>query len=232
MTRMSGTRRRLAAMAAALLCAGAGVAAAAQAGAKPARGRHQPPFVAHVRPLTPAMQRKMTGVSWKPGCPVPLADLRLVRMRYSGFDKHAHVGRLIVNEDVAKPVVRAFRKIYAARFPIRRMKPVDVYGGSDDASMAADNTSAFNCRPVTGTTDRWSNHSYGRAIDINTIENPYVKGSTVLPPAGAEYLDRSDVRPGMIVAGDVVTRAFAAEDFGWGGDYHSLKDYQHFEFVP
>jgi D-alanyl-D-alanine carboxypeptidase len=122
--------------------------------------------------------------------------------------------------------------MYEARFPIRRMEPVDKYGGSDDASMAADNTSAFNCRPITGTTDRWSNHSYGRAIDINTIENPYVKGGTVLPPAGAAYLDRGDVRPGMIVAGDVVTTAFAAEGFGWGGDYTSLKDYQHFERAP
>ena len=139
---------------------------------------------------------------------------------------------LIVNADAADAVVRAFGKLYDARFPIRRMEPVDVYGGSDDASMAADNTSAFNCRPITGTTDRWSNHSYGRAIDINTIENPYVKGTTVLPPAGADYLDRTDVRPGMIVAGDVVTAAFAAEDFGWGGDYTSLKDYQHFERVP
>jgi hypothetical protein len=199
-------------------------ATAAVADAKPG-----PPFIAHVHKLTPAMQRTMTGVSWKPGCPVGLDDLRVIRMRYRGFDAKAHMGMLIVNADVADKTVRAFGKLYDARFPIRRMEPVDAYGGSDDASMAADNTSAFNCRPITGTTDRWSNQ---RAIDINTIENPYVKGTTVLPPAGAEFLDRADVRPGMIVAGDVVTAAFAAEGFGWGGDYTSLKDYQHFEFVP
>jgi hypothetical protein len=207
------------------------LAGAVAVDAKPARNGH-PPFVAHVHKLTPAMKRTMTGVSWKPGCPVPLEDLRAIRMRYLGFDGRPHKGTLIVNADIADKTVRAFRKLYAARFPIRRMEPVDVYGGSDDASMAADNTSAFNCRPITGTTDRWSNHSYGRAIDINTIENPYVKGSTVLPPAGAEFLDRTDVRPGMIVAGDAVTAAFAAEGFGWGGDYTSLKDYQHFEFIP
>jgi D-alanyl-D-alanine carboxypeptidase len=206
------------------------VALVATAG--PAGAKQGPPFVAHVKPLTPAMKQTMTGVSWKPGCPVALEDLREIRMRFWGFDAKAHKGSLIVNADIADAVVRVFRKLYDARFPIRRMEPVDVYGGSDDASMAADNTSAFNCRPVTGTTDRWSNHSYGRAIDINTIENPYVKGSTVLPPAGADYLDRTDVRPGMIVAGDVVTAAFAAEGFGWGGDYASLKDYQHFELVP
>jgi D-alanyl-D-alanine carboxypeptidase len=195
-----------------------------------AAGSHrQPPFEATVEPLSTAMQRTMTGVSWKPGCPVALADLRAIRMRFWGFDERAHEGVLVVNGDVAAPVVRAFRAIYAARFPIRRMEPVDAYDGSDDASMAADNTSAFNCRPITGTTDRWSNHAYGRAIDINTIENPYVKDGAVLPPAGAAYLDRGDVRPGMIVPGDVVTTAFAAAGFGWGGDYTDRKDYHHFE---
>jgi hypothetical protein len=95
--------------------------------------------------------------------------------------------------------------------------------------MAADNTSAFNCRPVTSTTDRFSIHSHGKAIYINTVENPYVKGSTVLPAAGAEFLDRSDVRPGMITKNDVVEKAFRTAKFAWGGDYNSLKDYQHFE---
>lgn len=233
---MGWTRRLAAGLATAALVAGAwaetaGDASAARAGHAHHRHSHHPRFVAHVRRLSPHMRRAMTGVSWKPGCPVGLDALRLVRMRHWGFDHHAHMGRLIVNADIAHGTVRAFRKLYAARFPIRRMVPVDAYGGSDDASMAADNTSAFNCRPVTGTTDRWSNHSYGRAIDIDTIENPYVKGATVLPPAGRDYLDRSDVRRGMIVAGDAVTKAFKAEGFGWGGDYTGLKDYQHFEVV-
>jgi hypothetical protein len=217
---------------AAIACSGATLlVGAVTVDAEPGKGA-RPPFVAHVQQLTPAMKRTMTGVSWKPGCPVPLEDLRMIRMRYWGFDSKAHKGNLIVNADIADKTVRAFHKLYDARFPIRRIEPVDVYGGSDDASMAADNTSAFNCRPITGTTDRWSNHSYGRAIDINTIENPYVKGKTVLPPAGADFLDRTNVRPGMIVRGDVATTAFAAEGFGWGGDYTSLKDYQHFEFIP
>jgi hypothetical protein len=237
--RARSARRLAAGLTTAALAAGAWAAGpGGVAGAQPSAGasvhhgathRHQPRFVAHVRRLSPHMRRTMTGVSWKPGCPVGLDALRVVRMRYWGFDHRGHKGRLIVNADIARGTVRAFRALYADRFPIRRMVPVDAYGGSDDASMAADNTSAFNCRPITGTTDRWSNHSYGRAIDINTIENPYVKGSTVLPPAGRDYLDRTDVRPGMIVAGDVATTAFKAEGFGWGGDYTSLKDYQHFE---
>ena len=135
----------------------------------------------------------------------------------------------MVHEDVAAEVVTAFGTLFDARFPIRRMELIEAYGASDDASMEADNTSAFNCRPVTGTTDRFSIHSYGKAIDINPVENPYVRGTTVLPPAGAAYLDREDVRPGMITKNDVVEKAFRTAKFFWGGDYNSLKDYQHFE---
>lgn len=193
---------------------------------------HRPPFVAQIHRINPHMQHRMTGVTWEPGCPVPIEDLRVVKMRYWGFDDRAHMGRLVVNADVAEKVVRIFEKMYDARFPIRRMEPVVEYGGSDEKSMAADNTSSFNCRPITGETDEWSIHSYGRAIDINTVENPYVKGSTVLPEAGKEFLDRSNVRPGMIVEGDVVTQAFEAEGFEWGGNWNSLKDYQHFETGP
>jgi hypothetical protein len=107
------------------------------------------------------------------------------------------------------------------------MQRIEAYGGDDDASMAADNTSAFNCREITGG-GAVSNHALGVAIDINPVENPYVRGGDVLPPAGAEYLDREDVRPGMIVEGDV-TAAFDAIGFDWGGRWRSLQDYQHFE---
>jgi hypothetical protein len=187
------------------------------------------PFVALVTQLTPAMMNRMNGVSWHEGCPLPLDELRAVRMTYWGFDQRPHLGTLIVNYRVTSQVVHIFRKMYDARFPIRVMVPVDRYGGSDDASMAADNTSAFNCRDITGG-GRFSYHSWGLAIDIDTVENPYVKGSTVLPPAGQAYLDRSDVRPGLIVPGDVVTRAFAAEGAGWGGDFTDHLDYQHFQW--
>jgi poly-gamma-glutamate synthesis protein (capsule biosynthesis protein) len=107
------------------------------------------------------------------------------------------------------------------------MRLVDDYGGSDDASMDADNTSAFNCRNVAGTS-RWSEHAYGRAIDINPVENPYVAGSHVSPAAGRAFLDRSQRRPGVVRAGDAVVRAFARVGWGWGGDFSSAQDYQHF----
>jgi hypothetical protein len=106
------------------------------------------------------------------------------------------------------------------------MQPVDVYGGSDDASMAADNTSGFNCRYVAGTT-RWSAHAYGLAIDVNTVENPYLVAGSVLPPAGTAFLDRAVHRPGMAVPGGDLVTAFASVGWQWGGRWAS-PDYQHF----
>jgi hypothetical protein len=211
------------------------VAPAVPLTASPANGATATPassaaFQATIRAVDEETRARMIGVSWKPGCPVPIDDLRIIDMNFIGFDGAVHSGgQLMVHRLVAPQVVEAFRVLFENGFPIRRMELIENYGGSDDASMAADNTSAFNCRPVTGTTDRFSIHSYGQAIDINPVENPYVRGSTVLPPAGVDYLDRTDVRPGMITKNDVVEKAFREQKFFWGGDFNSLKDYQHFE---
>jgi hypothetical protein len=124
-------------------------------------------------------------------------------------------------------VLTVLRRLYAARFPIRRMRLVDAYGGSDFRSIEADNTSAFNCRHVEGT-DRWSEHAYGRAIDVNPIENPYVIGGGTSHRASVRYLDRSRFRQGMAVEGGVLVRAFDAIGWGWGGRWSGVKDYQHF----
>jgi hypothetical protein len=180
-----------------------------------------------VERISPARARRMTGVSWRSGCPVPLADLRAVRVTHLGFDGRAHTGTLIVHRAVAGDVVDVMRRLYAARFPIRRMVPVDAYGGDDYRSIEADNTSAFNCRPVAGTS-RWSEHAYGRAIDLDPLENPYVSGGSTSHPASRRYLDRSRRLPGTIHAGDVVVRAFAAAGWGWGGTWSGDRDYQHF----
>ncbi|WP_460492266.1 M15 family metallopeptidase [Dactylosporangium cerinum] len=185
-------------------------------------------FVGTVEVLPAAARQRMTGVSWRPGCPVGLDDLRLLRLSYVDFDGAAQVGELVVHRAIADATVRVFAKLFAARFPIRGMQTIEAYDGSDDASMAADNTSAFNCRNVPNT-KHWSNHAYGRAIDINTVENPYLPGKQIMPPAGKDYLDRRAVRPGMIVAGDVVVTAFKAEGFAWGGAWRTGVDYQHFE---
>jgi hypothetical protein len=128
---------------------------------------------------------------------------------------------------VADDMVRIMGFLFEAGFPIDRMEPVDVYDGDDDLSMAANNTSAFNCRAVTGGS-RWSEHSYGMAIDVNPLVNPYVTGGIVLPPEGAEFADRSLDTQGMIHDGDVVVTAFGDHGWHWGGYWSSPKDYQHF----
>lgn len=186
-------------------------------------------YRASIRAITAAGAKAMTGVSWRRGCPVRISDLRRVELTHWGFDGNRHRGELIVHKDVAVSVVAVFHTLYSLRFPVRKMHSVDRFGADDNASMAADNTSAFNCRPITGSTTGFSVHSYGRAIDLNPLENPYVKGRTVLPPAGRAFTNRVTVRPGMIRRGDRVRKAFTEHGFAWGGDWKSLKDYQHFE---
>jgi hypothetical protein len=168
------------------------------------------------------------GASWHTGCPVGPADLRRVTVTYLGFDGAEHDGALIVHADAVQATLQAFDRLRGDGFPIRKIVPVDRYGASDDASMADDNTSAFNCRPSTGSPSTWSQHAYGRAVDVNPLENPYVSSSSVQPPGGADYLDRTDVRTGMAVTGGDLVAAFAAVGWGWGGAWSSVKDYQHF----
>jgi hypothetical protein len=170
----------------------------------------------------------MTGVSWQRGCPVGLSELRLLTVTRWGFDGRPHRGRLVVNRDSAREVLSAMRSLYRLRYPIRRMRLVDAYGADDHRSMDADNTSAFNCRFVAGT-GRWSEHAYGRALDLNPIENPYVTASGhVSPPAGARFAHRSNTAKGLVHRGGSVVRAFAGVGWEWGGDWSWPKDYQHF----
>jgi hypothetical protein len=185
-------------------------------------------FRGGIAPISPTLAKRMTGVSWRPGCPVPLSGLRLITATYRGFDGRDHVGRIVVNRDVAPGVLGVLRRLYADGFPIRRMVPVDAYGGSDVRSIEADNTSAFNCRFVDGTA-RYSEHAYGRAIDVNPIENPSVTSAgTTEHRASRPYLVRTPFRPGMAAEGHALVRAFDAVGWGWGGRWSGKKDYQHF----
>ena len=184
-----------------------------------------PPFVARIERVTAAQ----LPYSWRPGCPVGPPQLRRVRLRYLGFDGSAHMGQLVVNARVTGDVVSVFRRLYAARFPIRQMRPIDVFHGSDSRSTAADNTSSFNCRfAVAAGPKHWSMHAYGEAIAINTVENPYIQSGRVSPSNAKAYADRTNVRPGMAVEGNVLVRAFARVGWGWGGRWAGSPDYQHF----
>lgn len=184
-------------------------------------------FTAEVSGIDGALAARMTPSSWRPGCPVPLSSLRYLRLGFIGLDGVEHVGELVVNASEATVVVNAFRSLWNERFPIARMQLVDDFGGSDDASTAANNTSAFNCRSAFGNPGAWSEHAYGRAIDINPVQNPYVAPGVLTPLAGFGYLDRTNVRPGMLVPGSPGVTAFTSQGWGWGGTWSSAKDYQH-----
>jgi hypothetical protein len=187
-----------------------------------------PTFHGTSEPIGPHLRQRMTGVSWHSGCPVELNQLRLLRVAHWGFDGQVHRGRLVVNRDSARPLLRTMRTLYRLHFPIRRMRLVDAYGADDHRSMAADNTSAFNCRFVAGT-NRWSEHAYCHAIDVNPRENPYVTSDGyVSPPEGAPYANRSRRVPGLIHRKEPVVEAFAAAGWEWGGNWSWPKDYQHF----
>jgi hypothetical protein len=184
-----------------------------------------PPYVAKIEHVT----RGDLPYSWRPGCPVGPSQLRRVRLRYLGFDGKPHMGQLVVNARVAADVVVVFRTLYAGRFPVRQMRPIDEFKGSDSASTRADNTSSFNCRfAVSSGPKHWSMHAYGEAIDINTVENPYVFGGRAMPVNSGAYVDRKNVRPGMAVEGGLLVRAFARVGWGWGGRWSGAPDYQHF----
>jgi hypothetical protein len=183
-------------------------------------------LLAFVGTISPVRQQDVR-FSYRSGCPVAPAELRLVHVSYRGFDGRAHVGTLVVNRRVARDVVSVFRRLYVAGFPMRRMTPVSVFRGSDDLSMAADNTSGFNCRRAVGGSG-WSEHSYGTAIDVNPVENPYLLNGRVLPSGGRAYVVRTKVRRGMAVRGGVLVRAFASIGWKWGGRWTGSPDYQHF----
>ena len=192
----------------------------------PAPSPTGPVFTSTVSAITPELAARMSA-SWRPGCPVPLEDLRYVTVTHHGFASgEVAQGELVVHADVADGVVSVFRTLFEAGYPIRSMRLVDDFGASDDDSMAADNTSAFNCRAITGGTE-WSQHAYGRAIDLNPVENPYVRGRHVAPSEGRAFADRSP-SPGVIQPDDAVVRAFEAIGWSWGGAWSSPVDYQHF----
>ncbi len=180
------------------------------------------------RPVVTAVTESDVALSWRPGCPVGPDRLRAVEVDHVDFGGDHRRGTLLVNADVVDEVVAVFGRLYRARYPIAGIVPIDGFAGDDDASMAANNSSAFNCRAVTGGRS-WSSHSYGRAIDINPVQNPYVTGQVILPPAGRDHVDRTRYHPAMVRPGDLVTTAFADVGWRWGGEFQTLRDYQHFQ---
>jgi hypothetical protein len=190
-------------------------------------------YASTVRPLSPALQKALTGTYWKPGCPVPLSGLRVLTVRHWDFAGKARTGQLIVNRDVADPLRTVFRRLYEAKFPIRYLQ-LDIYRQRDRLPANGDVSGSFECRqsvpsPCVGgnASGRWSNHAYGYAIDLNPRENPYVGCGMVRDATRKTYLDRSRLRKGMVTP--AVVRAFRSIGWGWGGAWTGdTKDYMHF----
>lgn len=179
-------------------------------------------------PLTDDVIAAITGISWKENRFVSPDDLSLLTISYVGFDGKRYTGQMIAAREVADELTDIFRELYEQEFPIERIRLIDAYGADDNASMADNNTSAFCYREIAGT-DWLSNHSFGLAVDINPVQNPYIREDLVQPEAGQDYLDRENVRPGMIVPGNACYNAFTARGWTWGGSWSEPIDYQHFE---
>lgn len=188
----------------------------------PADGR----FHATTGPVTPAIRARM-GETWSPACPVDLDALSYLTVVFRGFDRKAHTGELVVAASEADEVVSVFRELFEADFPIEEMRLPTTDDLEAHPTGDGNDTAGMVCRAARGTTE-WSAHAYGLAIDVNPFMNPYHRDDVVLPELASAYLDRGWRRPGMVEPGSVAVRAFARIGWSWGGDWSSLKDYQHF----
>lgn len=177
--------------------------------------------------VSPAPREVIQRSTWARGCPVGRRDLAWLRVTFRGFDDRRHTGELLVNRSVADDLVGVFGTLWRQRFPMERVVVVESIDQDAPPTGDGNGTGAFVCRAVTGGTS-YSQHAYGLAIDVNTFQNPYKRGEVVLPELASSYLRRERVRPGMITASGPVVRAFAAIGWEWGGDWRTLKDFQHF----
>ena len=193
-------------------------------------------FNSSISTITPAVKKRMIkGNSWRKGCPVSLSGLRYLEVSHLDFYGNTVTGEIIVHKDVADETVEIFEELYNMNYAINQMKLVSDFNGNDWESIEAGNTSAFNCRATTGNKKKWSKHSYGKAIDINPIENPYIsKKGHISHKASQKYRKRvhhniNDFQDrALLLKNDPATEAFINHGWKWGGDWNTIKDYQHF----
>lgn len=194
-----------------------------------------PPFHSSVKPVPAPVRAQLTQHGfWQKGCPVGLSQLQLLTVSYRGFDHQSHTGQLVVNRGFAHPLARVFRRLYGLHFPIHHMQLDDAYGTKRQQPRDNDVSGSFECReavpsPCSGGsgTGSWSEHAYGRAVDINPVENPYVGCGMSRDKASRPYFNRRIHRRGMVTRRSI--RAFASIGWGWGGSWAgNTKDYMHF----
>jgi hypothetical protein len=195
-------------------------------------------FAGRVSPVPPSIASEMRGTTWRPGCPVPVADLRLLRFNYWSLGGEVERGPMVVNASVASDVLWVFRRLFEARFGLQRVGLAREFRESrleTHPNTRRSVTASFNCRPVVtpdGAGDEFSQHAYGLAVDVNPLQNPFVRADGWVRNRFARpYVDRTGSLPGMIHEGDVVVRAFAAIGWEWGGRWSGDKDYMHFSLL-
>jgi hypothetical protein len=181
-------------------------------------------YAATVTTVPPDVLARST---WRPSCPVPAAGLRYLTMSFWGYDGRAHTGEMLVNASGAAGITKVFGQLFAARFPLEEMRVTGPAELTAPPTGDGNSTSAFVCRPARGQTT-WSAHAYGLAVDVNPFCNPYTRGNLVLPELATSYVDRQNVRPGMVEPGDVVVRSFLSIGWTWGAEWTTPKDIQHF----
>ena len=192
---------------------------------------HQAFFSIHAIPDT--IFALMQGHSYKRDCTVARSSLRYILCLHRDDGGRSIVGEMVVNKSIAADVVEIFRRLYEAGYPIERMRLIDYWDADDERAMTANNSSSFNFRFISHTR-KVSKHGMGMAIDINPLYNPYTKtlrGGKIIvePAAGRPYLDRNRKFKYKITRGDLCYRLFRKYGFRWGGDWKTMKDYQHFE---
>lgn len=180
------------------------------------------------RPVPAAQAARIAEKAWHPGCPAGIAELELLTLTYWDFHATPQQGLLIVHRDVSADLLFIFRRLFEHGFLIQSMRPIEEFSADDEASMEANNTSAFNCRDITGKPGTFSNHSWGKAIDVNPLTNPMILHGNPLPPQGAAYTDRAVAWPGSILQGGFIVNLFRSRGWTWGGEWQN-PDYQHFE---
>ncbi len=179
----------------------------------------------------------LNGKSWRHGCPVSLQKLHYLEIKHWNFNGSTSIGELIVHADISHNISNVFKELYNIHYPIKQMKLVSDFGGNDWKSIEADNTSALNCRNVTGNINRWSKHAFGKAIDINPIENPYIsRKGYISHKASIKYKKRvykssnSVAEKAILLKNSKATKIFEKYGWIWGGNWKNVKDYQHFEY--
>lgn len=186
-----------------------------------------------VQPIPDSVFLRMQGRSWPEGCTIRRSDLRYLRLSHYDAEKKQHVGEMVCNKAIANDLLEIFRELYRQKYPIERIRLIDDYNADDEQSMRDNNSSCFCYRKISGST-KLSKHAQGMAVDINTLYNPYVRtgkdGRRIVEPATAtRYVDRRKSFPYKIVKDDLLYWLFLQHGFKWGGNWRTMKDWQHFE---